>query len=79
MRRKIIIAVVISLVLGFGAGFAVGHWVVPPAAATQGGYFCCTGYPLKPCVFSPDGDCDTPLQWCSVMREVNGTMTCAVW
>ena len=66
-----------ALVLGFVAGLLVAR---PHDPQEQGGYFCCD-QAGKPCVYSPDGDCKTPVQWCSEMRTdpTTGQTTCAVW
>lgn len=78
MQGKKLIGVLLGVfLLGVIAGL-LSHDVLAPLWA-KGGYFCCTGWPEKPCVYAPDGDCQTPLQWCSEMREVDGVMTCAVW
>lgn len=73
MNKLSILATGLALITGFASGFYFGQGSRPAGGA----YFCCNSAGV--CVLSPDGDCTTPLQWCSQTREVDGTISCAVW
>ena len=67
-----------TLVLGFVIGFLLSL-NFRPGWAKDGAYFCCD-VEGAPCVLSPDGDCTTPLQWCSQTGEKpDGTVYCSEW
>jgi hypothetical protein len=67
------------LALGFVAGCTAGKVKAPADPQDKGGYFCCD-QAGKPCVYSPDGDCQVPVQWCSEIRtDSTGQTTCATW
>lgn len=73
MNKLHILAIAAALIAGLASGFYSGQHT----RKSGGAYFCCDAKDV--CVLSPSGDCTTPVQWCRQTRDVDGTITCAVW
>lgn len=75
ITSRAILMAVFFLLVGFGLGYFLGGYF---ASSSHGAYFCCD--PDAPCHLSTDGDCSTPLKWCSKIKKLeDGTVTCVEW